>query len=72
MIQRGITLRGVELAERGERLVVVVDEELRAPGRRMYDVAVVTDCELTQKDLADAVQSPHIISVSVSPPTKLL
>jgi hypothetical protein len=70
MIQRGINLRGVELAERGERLVV--DEEVRAPGRRMYDVAVVTDCELTQKDLADAVQSPHIISVSVSPPTKLL
>jgi hypothetical protein len=37
----------------------------------MYDIAVVTDCELTQKDVADAVQSPHIISVIVSPPTKL-
>jgi hypothetical protein len=70
MIQRGIKFKGVEAAERGGMLVE--DNEVRPPGKHTYDVTVVTGCELTQKEISDAVWNavPHVRSVSVSAPLK--
>ena len=71
MSKRAINLKGIEIAERGYFLADDV-EEMRAPGKHTYGVTVVTNCELTQKEITDAVWTavPHVTSVSVSAPLK--